>query len=328
MLRPNLVYHADWSRDENKRWASKAVLKDAGHYAASAPRKVEAIASLISNIRIEIGQTGCAFFGLDFPIGIPAFYAQRAAIRSFKLLLPQLGKGEWENFYKVCNDASEISVHRPFYPEGRYKGRKTEDLFRALGASSMEPLLRACERGEGKRKKACSLFWTLGGNQVGKAAIIGWRDLLVPALRNDGTLKLWPFDGDLESLLVPGSLVVAETYPAECYGWFFRDSVVKSDLSSRKMAGGDLLSWAKAKGVVLHDDLNAEIQAGFISGDDAFDACVGLFGTLEVLLDNRASGEPDDLLVKSVEGWILGRAGNSERGAGNVSSLNPGTLQS
>ena len=24
MLRPNLVYHADWSKDENKRWASKA----------------------------------------------------------------------------------------------------------------------------------------------------------------------------------------------------------------------------------------------------------------------------------------------------------------
>jgi hypothetical protein len=93
------------------------------------------------------------------------------------------------------------------------------------------------------------------------------------------------------------------------------------------MDASDLLNWAKAKRVVLHDDFNAEIQAGFISGDDAFDACVKLFGMLEVLLDNRTSGEPDDLLVKSVEGWILGRAGNSERGAGNVPSLNPGTLQ-
>jgi hypothetical protein len=157
--------------------------------------------------------------------------------------------------------------------------------------------------------KCCrSGHWTLGGNQVGKAAIIGWQDLLVPALRDDTTLKLWPFDGGLESLLVPGSLVIAETYPAECYGWFFRDSVVKSDPLSRKMAGGDLLNWAKATGVVLHDDLNADIQAGFISGDDAFDACVGLFGMLKVLLDDRATGEPDDLIVKSVEGWILGRA--------------------
>ena len=39
MRRPNLVYHADWSEDENKRWASKAVLNDAGQYAASAPNR-------------------------------------------------------------------------------------------------------------------------------------------------------------------------------------------------------------------------------------------------------------------------------------------------
>jgi len=27
------------------------------------------------------------------------------------------------------------------------------------------------------------MFWTLGGNQVGKAAISGWRELLAPARR-------------------------------------------------------------------------------------------------------------------------------------------------
>jgi hypothetical protein len=313
ILRPNLVYHADWGKDEDKRWASRAVLNDAGQYVVSAPRKVGAVGSLISNIRLEIAQTGCALVGFDFPIGIPAFYAQRAGICSFKHLLPLLGKGVWENFYNVCSDVSEVSVHRPFYPENRYKGRKTQDLFHALGASSMELLLRACERGEGKHKKACSLFWTLGGNQVGKAPIAGWRDLLVPALRDDPNLSLWPFDGGLESLLAPDSLVIAETYPAECYGWFFRDTVVKRSLSSRRTVAGDLLSWAKAKGVVLHDDLNAEIEAGFISGDDAFDACVGLFGMLKVLLDDRATGEPDDSLVKSVEGWILGRASSPRR---------------
>ncbi len=309
MLRPNLVYHADWGKDEHKRWASKAVLNNAGQYVASAPRRVGELGLLVLNIRSEIGGNGCAFVGFDFPIGIPAFYAQRAGIRSFRHLLPQLGKDEWEKFYEVCSEVSEISVYRPFFPANRYKGRKREELFVALGASSMEELLRTCERGGDKRKEACSLFWTLGGNQVGKAAIVGWRDLLAPALR-DHALWLWPFDGALDSLLVPGSLVVAETYPAECYGWLFRESVVKSDILSRKMAAGDLLNWAKLKGVVLHDNLNAEIQSGFISGDDAFDACVGLFGMLEVLLDNRASGEPDDLLVKSVEGWILGRAGN------------------
>jgi hypothetical protein len=85
------------------------------------------------------------------------------------------------------------------------------------------------------------------------------------------------------------------------------------------MVAGDLLSWAEAKGVVLHDDLKAEIETGFISGDDAFDACVGLFGMLKVLVDDRATGEPDDSLVKSVEGWILGRASspNTEQAKDN-----------
>jgi hypothetical protein len=72
MPRPNLVYHADWGKDEHKKWASKAVLNDAGQYAVSVPRKVGTLGSLISNIRSEIGKTGCAFVGFDFPIGIPA----------------------------------------------------------------------------------------------------------------------------------------------------------------------------------------------------------------------------------------------------------------
>ena len=51
-------------------------------------------------------------------------------------------------------------------------------------------LLRRCERGGNGHKQACCLFWTLGGNQVGKAAIIGWRDVLAPALRNSFPLAV------------------------------------------------------------------------------------------------------------------------------------------
>jgi hypothetical protein len=47
------------------------------------------------------------------------------------------------------------------------------------------------------------------------------------------------------------------------------------------------------------------IWRGF-PNDDAFDATVGLFGMLEVLM-KRGSGEPDDEKVRTVEGWILGQ---------------------
>jgi len=92
-----------------------------------------------------------------------------------------------------------------------------------------------CERGGRGHKQACCLFWTLGGNQVGKAAIIGWRDVLAPALRDGGQISLWRFDGSLPSLFVPGNVVVAETYPAECYGWFSEEPLgSKRDSRNRK----------------------------------------------------------------------------------------------
>lgn len=274
---PTVVYHADWSKDEHKRWFAKAVLGDAGRYIASVAKKVGSVESLIPTIRSEVGNTGCAVVGFDFPIGVPAFYAHQARIRSFKNLLPQLGKGKWKEFYTVCREPSEISVYRPFYPDNRYGGRKQEHLFRALGAPSMEHLLRACERRAEKVKKACCLFWTLGGNQVGKAAIDGWQWVLAPALQGNDSIRFWPFDGDLDSLLMRGNVVVAETYPAECYGWFSKEPLpAKGDMENRKGFAASLLHWAEAAHVRLEDSLKSEIGKGFPNGEDAFDAVVGL----------------------------------------------------
>src|ERR1700721_2243563 len=75
-----------------------------------------------------------------------------------------------------------------------------------------------CERRTSTRGDTCVLFWTLGGNQVGRAAIIGWRDVLGPALRCYPTqVLIWPFQGTLGSLLAPSRIVFAETYPTEFY---------------------------------------------------------------------------------------------------------------
>ena len=42
-------------------------------------------------------------------------------------------------------------------------------------------------------------------------------------------------------------------------------------------------------------------------GEDPFDAVVGLFPMLDVLLGYRHDGAPDDEAVRQVEGWILGQ---------------------
>ncbi len=305
LTKPTLVYHADWGTKKEKRWCAKATLGTDGHYTAYAPNLVGNLGSLIEQLSREAGETGCAFAGFDFPIGVPEFYAKRADISSFRALLPKLGCDKWKDFYSVRDDPGHISVHRPFYPNGKFKGRRKDDLFRGHGVKDVVPLLRRCDRGGDGLKEACCLFWTLGPNQVGKAAIIGWRDVLAPALRN---VSLWPFDGSLPSLLLPGTVVVAETWPAECYGWFSKDPLrSKGNQDDREEFGTSLLRWADDHTVAVEDGLKKEIQGGFPQGDDTFDAVVGLLGMLQVCLGHRSPGEPEEREVREIEGWIQGR---------------------
>jgi len=86
--KPNMVYHADWGGKDAKRWCARATLGTDGHYTAFAPEHVGNLGSLIEQLPTEAGESGCAFAGFDFPIGIPAFYTKRAGIVSFRALHP------------------------------------------------------------------------------------------------------------------------------------------------------------------------------------------------------------------------------------------------
>jgi hypothetical protein len=118
---------------------------------------------------------------------------------------------------------------------------------------------------------------------------------------------MWPFDGSLSSLLMPGRVVIAETYPAECCRWFSNERLrSKRNQDDRIRFGTSLLRWADTHDIMLANCLTEDIQSGFPQGDDAFDAVVGLFGMLQVCLGQRASGEPDKPAIREIEGWILG----------------------
>jgi hypothetical protein len=148
---------------------------------------------------------------------------------------------------------------------------------------------------------------------VGRGAIIGWRDVLAPSLKSENGVVLWPFDGFLHDLLRPGRVVVVETYPAEYYGWFFRDHPLKGKgkVEARRQVGSTLLNGAESANVMLHPERRPAIEDGF-ANDDAFDAAVGLFGMLEVLLCRRTLYEPEEENLRSVEGWIFGQQAQSK----------------
>lgn len=246
--------------------------------------------------------------GVDLPIGLPGAYAHRSGIDDFRRVLPAFGTGRWRTFYDVATVAAEIRLERPFYPRHPHGARLT-DLVEGLGLDGPAGLRRLCDWQTGHRRSAARLFWTLGAQQVGKGAIIGWRDLLGPALRRGEPIALWPFDGPLGALLEARRLVVAEAYPAELY---HRLGIGRGRWSKRRPAdraalAPALLEAAARLGASLAPSLAQMIRTGFggaAEGEDRFDALAGLLGLLDVL--RTGAPEPEAAIVRSVEGWNLG----------------------
>jgi hypothetical protein len=309
-MQPAHIYHCDWGTAGKKRWSASAILKDC-RCTLSAARRIDKWAGeprdLIPAIRSNLNSQECALVGFDFPIGVPACHARMAGIRDFKTLLLQLGAGSWSNFFDCARRSEEISLRRPFYPF-KPGGTKQSHLLNALGFQNIDQLRRQCEEKQPERRAACSLFWTLGANQVGRGAIVGWSDVLAPALKNSNDVLFWPFDGKISDLLQPGKIVIAETYPAEYYRWFSGSMLnVKGQRQSRTKFGDFLLNRAAKRNLELEGPLHQQIEKGFPEGDDAFDAVVGLFGMIEVATGERQSGEPHDDKITRLEGWILGQ---------------------
>jgi len=305
MSAPALVAHADWSMHGAKRWIARAVLQPEG-YVALPPTPVGALESFWTRLAAAAGR-GPIVIGFDFPIGLPALYAERAGIADFLDALDRFG----DDFYEIARTPEEITVRRPFYPH-RPGGRSRRQLVEGLGLESWQHLHRRCDRSTPDRQAGCPMFWTLGANQVGRAAITGWRDLLAPARREGVDVAIWPFDGTLADLLGTRRFVVAETYPGEVYGHLGLDLRAhggKRRQAARAANAARLLAWAEHSEVAVAAALAAEIADGFgrdSGADDRFDAVVGLFGLLNVLRGARATGEPDEAVVRRIEGWILG----------------------
>jgi len=207
---PEFIAHADWGTNPRKRQVAVSERQDDGRYviidlAAAVTDSVER-GDLRGALRVP-SSGGRLLAGFDFPIGLPHAYAERIGVSSFPEFLPQIGSAPFEEFATVATTSSQISLYRPFYPY-RPGGTQRAHLYNGLGLTA-EQLRRRCEA-----RDAETMFWTLGGKQVGKAAIAGWRLLAATG----ETIRYWPFHGTLTSLLGTGdAVVVTETYPREFY---------------------------------------------------------------------------------------------------------------
>jgi hypothetical protein len=267
---------------------------------------------------------GAVALGVDLPLGLPREYAQRhVEAADFIAFLRQSSPGiaqtascsarpdGWVDFFTVSAALSDISPHRPFYPTRGIAGMTRAAHAASLGLDGPAGLSRLCDRATAARPAGAPLFWTLGANQTGKAAITAWRDVLLPALASVNPPRLWPFEGGLHDLLTSGAVVIAETYPAES----MRQRGLSLNGSKRRQT--DRAALATAITAALADRqavpspaLAKEIESGFgadASGEDRFDSLLGLLGLLAVLDGTQPDFIPDDPWVRRWEGWVLGQ---------------------
>jgi hypothetical protein len=284
-------------------------------YQVEPPKPVGELANFIQQVKAQAGPDECILLGFDFPIGLPFAYAQKAGLHNFVSALPEFGQGIWQDFYNVSLTVDQISVYRPFYPY-RPGGTSHQILLNKLGFHSINELRRECEKAPPQARSASPLFWTLGAQQVGKAALNGWEQVIVPGI-NDPSLEvvIWPFCGKMSEILRPGRIIIAETYPAQ-YMHQLNILSPHKRFSKRKQfdrmkAAVKLIRVAEQYGVEIHPELEISIREGFgseKSGEDRFDAVLGLLGMLRFFTGVDQLPEPGNPKLTQIEGWILGLA--------------------
>ncbi len=273
---------------------------------AESPRPVGDTAALLPAFLAEGVPVA---FGLDLPLGVPRRWAAGRVEPGFPDFLAGLVRDP--GFFRVGVTLSEVSAARPFYPARGVKGMTRAAHAAALGLGEASGLSRLCDRATASRPAGAPVFWTLGANQSGKAAIAAWRDWLAPALAAGAPLAIWPYAGPLHGLLARGQVALAEVYPAEA----LRQLGLK--LSGSKRAAGPRLALAGALRaamarlkVVPSPALSEAVAAGFgtdAAGEDRLDCVLGLLNLIAVLDGARPDHIPDDPWIRRWEGWVLGQ---------------------
>jgi hypothetical protein len=296
------LVHSDWSVASDKRWTAVARRSRRGWRVESLQRTPPSDQFL--ECLFDPAQRTLA--GFDFPIGLPAFYLDKMGW-AFRKLLSTPYPDRAGRFFDAVDTLFDVSPEQPFYRRHPRGGRRP-DLLRGLGCDDFDHLLRACDRATKTRSRAESIFWTVGAKQVGKAALSGWREMLIPALGRGACL--WPFDGPLSSL-DSNVLTIAETYPAEAYQHIgMRRTIRKRSQQGRSAGCGIMLEWGSRHGIAFSSEIEACMQQGFGErgdGEDPFDALAGLCGMIEVADGRRAEAPGFVAGAMRREGWILGQ---------------------
>lgn len=297
-----IALHADWSLHPARRWVCIARGGARGWHVA-APMPAGDPAALL---RALCAEGVPVVMGLDLPLGVPRAFAAARTEPGFPAFLR--GRADDAGFFLVSGSLATVSPARPFYPARGIKGMTRLSHAQALGFARAADLSRLCDRATAERPAGAPVFWTLGANQSGKAAIAAWRDWLAPALAAGAPYRLWPFEGGLHALMAPGQAVLAEVYPAEALRQLgLRMPGSKRDHVARRALAPALLDGAGGMAVPALRDAIRDGFGAAADGEDRLDCVLGLLAMLRVIDGTRPDHIPDDDWVRRWEGWVLGQ---------------------
>ena len=216
-------------------------------------------------------------------------------------------------FFQVCAALAEVRPDRPFYPARGMRGMTRAAHAAALGLDGAAALSRACDRATAERPAGAPLFWTLGANQVGKAAIAAWQAMLLPALADGAGHPALAVRRRLSRAVgARQRWRMAETYPAEA----LRHLGMRLKGSKRRQAdraavasqlAAAMAALARVAGSRRCSRRSTDGFGSDAAGEDRFDCVLGVLCVLNVLAGNRPDTAPADPWILRWEGWVLGQ---------------------
>ena len=203
-----------------------------------------------------------------------------------------------EFFERTVVDPAEWRVERPWFKVAKGDGGLTSFTNKVEGG--MRRRIDAATR-------ANPVFAVAGiPGTVGSGTRDFWKEL-VPHLCGDKGFSVWPFEGDLTSLLVRHGVVLCETYPALAYAAALADELPTGQIANSKTqrAWRDHVcnrlaqaEWVDASRIDLGD-----LDASRANEDD-FDAHVTAAAFLRCIHEGREIASPEWIDAKA-EGSML-----------------------
>ena len=289
---------ADWSKNPAKRAVCHADVTSRRLNVVG--RSDWTLRSLLEFARDEV--EGPVLVGIDAVIGVPKSYLVQAPGYE-----PEMTFLDWlpttrvlPQFFAEATRVEELSPARPFFAVPAGKGSR-----KAFEEQASWPMRRPVE----VAYRANPVFIVRGiPGSVGSASREVWRELRDLLEEPQRDFRVWPFEGDLDTLKQDSGIVLAEAYPRAAYACALAPALparprtlAKTRRVARDAACEELFSsdWIRAYEVRLPE------RETIVLDEDRFDAVLSTAASLRCVLEGASLFDPT-WVDPVAEGGILG----------------------